>query len=82
MNLITTLQICKYFDIGSNKPSKEEMLEVPHHLVDFREPSDRFTAGDYVRTVDPIISGIISRGKLPVIVGGNTMWLDWLLHGV
>ena len=57
------------------------MKEVKHHLVDILEPNEYFTAGEFVRRATAAIHDIKARGKLPVIVGGNTMWLKWLIHG-
>ena len=68
-------------DIGSNKPTREEQALVPHHLVDIRNPKDPMNAGDFVQAATPIIFDILSRNKVPIIVGGSTMWLQWLVHG-
>ena len=62
-------------DIGSNKPTREEQALVPHHLVDIRNPKDPMNAGDFVQAATPIIFDILSRNKVPIIVGGSTMWL-------
>lgn len=77
-----SVQIYRHLDIGSNKPSKTEMHEIPHHLVDICEPSQIFSCGDFVRRASVIIDEIISRGKVPVVVGGSTMWIQWLVHGI
>ena len=80
--LADSVQIYKHLDIGSNKPSKAEMDSVPHHLVNLRDPHETFSCGDFVRTAAPIIFDILDRGKVPVIVGGSTMWIQWLVHGM
>ena len=63
-------------NIGSNKPSKEEMEITPHHMVDLREPHEGFSCGDFVRTVTPIIFDILERGKTP---GRKILFLFLLL---
>jgi tRNA dimethylallyltransferase len=77
-----SVQIYKYLDIGSNKPTKVERDAVPHHLVDIREPNERCSSGQFVRMAAEIIRDIIARGKTPIVVGGTTMWLNWLVHGI
>lgn len=53
-----------------------------HHMIDVVDPDEPFSAGDFVRMVTPIILDILSRGKVPVLVGGCTMWVDWLVNGM
>eukprot|EP00428_Durinskia_dybowskii_P086831 CAMPEP_0170432956 /NCGR_PEP_ID=MMETSP0117_2-20130122/42237_1 /TAXON_ID=400756 /ORGANISM="Durinskia baltica, Strain CSIRO CS-38" /LENGTH=562 /DNA_ID=CAMNT_0010692665 /DNA_START=147 /DNA_END=1835 /DNA_ORIENTATION=- len=77
-----SVQVYKHLDIGSTKPTAAEMEEVPHHLVGINEPSDQLSTGDYVRLAARKISDILGRGKVPVVVGGATMWLQWLVHGI
>ena len=77
-----SVQMYKYANIGSTKPSDEERKSVPHHLVDFQEPSETLTSGDYARMAATCIHDILSRGKTPIVVGGTTMLLDWLIHGI
>jgi tRNA dimethylallyltransferase len=80
--LADSVQIYKYMDIGSNKPTIEEMNEIPHHMVNICEPNDPYSGGDFVKQAAPIIYDILNRGKVPVIVGGSTMWIQWLVHGM
>ena len=76
-----SVQVYKYMDIGSNKPSKEEREIVPHHLLDIKDPKASMNAMDFVQEATPIIFDILKRNKVPIIVGGSTMWLQWLVHG-
>jgi len=69
-------------DIGANKPSLEEQQETPHHLIDVCEPGESCSSGDFVRMAVPAIEDILRRGKTPIVVGGSTMWTDWLIKGV
>jgi tRNA dimethylallyltransferase len=71
-----SVQVYRYLDIGSNKPTKEEMLEVPHHMVDLCDPSEVLSTGDFSRRAADIIHEILARNKVPVVVGGSTMWIE------
>lgn len=79
-----SVQVYKHADIGSNKPTIEEQNLVRHHLVDIIDSTvDRnMSSGEYVRLATVAIYDILSRGKTPIVVGGSTMWLEWLIHGV
>lgn len=77
-----SVQIYRYFDIGSAKPSIEERQETPHHLIDVAEPWDSFTAGDYAMLARRALSEIRARRKLPVLVGGTGFYLRALVDGL
>jgi tRNA dimethylallyltransferase len=68
-------------DIGSNKPTPEEIAATRHHMVDICEPKQTLSAGEFVLLVTPVIYDILDRGGIPILVGGSTMWLQWLVHG-
>lgn len=70
------------FTIGTAKPSAEEMAEIPHHLVDIRNPTEVFTAGDFVRECEAALKDIHARGKRAMIVGGTGFYLKALLFGL
>ena len=67
-------------DIGTAKPSKEDQEAVPHHLLDIIDPYDPFTVSDFKTRAEQSIQAIISRGKLPIIVGGTGLYIDALLY--
>ena len=73
-----SMQIYKYMDIGSAKVSKEEMNGVVHHLIDVVDPSVNFSVADYKEQGEKAIKEIISRGKLPIIVGGTGLYINSL----
>ena len=73
-----SMQIYKYMDIGSAKVSKGEMNGVVHHLIDVVDPSINFSVVDYKEQVEKAIKEIISRGKLPIIVGGTGLYINSL----
>lgn len=75
-----SMQLYKYMDIGSAKPTKEEQAQVPHHLVDLIDPRGEFSVAQYQKLARDAISEIQSRGKLPVISGGTGLYLNSLLY--
>lgn len=76
-----SMQIYKYFDIGTAKPTKEEQSCVLHHLFDCIDPLEDFSVVRYVEMASEIITDIKKRGKIPVIVGGTGLYIDALIKG-
>ena len=79
-----SVQIYKHLNIGSTKPTTNEMTSVEHHLVgnvDLSTQETGLTAGSYVDCAMEAIESINSRGNIAIVVGGATMWIDWLLYG-
>ncbi len=72
-------QVYRGLDLGTGKVTKEEMRGIPHHLLDVADPHDVYTVADYVRDGRKAITDILSRGKLPIIVGGTFFYIDALL---
>lgn len=77
-----SMQIYKGLDIASAKPTPEEMQGIPHHLIDFLDRDINFSVSDYVNLANEKIKDILSRGKLPIIVGGTGLYIDSLLDNV
>jgi tRNA dimethylallyltransferase len=75
-------QVYRYFDIGTAKPSAEELAAVPHHLISVVDPLEPFSAAEYQRRADAVIEELTSRGKPVFVVGGTGMYLRILLHGL
>jgi tRNA dimethylallyltransferase len=69
-------------DIGTGKPSREELERFPHHLVDILDPSQPYSAGQFVRDALQAIGDIRKRGKLPVLVGGTMLYFRALRRGI
>ena len=69
------------FEIGTAKPTAAERAEVPHHLLDFVEPTANVTAGEYARQTRQVLAEISGRGHLPIISGGTGLYLRALLEG-
>lgn len=61
-------------DIGTAKPSVEELAAVPHHLIDICDPSEAYSAGDFCRDVNRLIPEIVQRGKIPLLAGGTMLY--------
>ena len=76
-----SMQIYRGMDIGTAKPTEEEMRGVPHHLLDIAAPEEAFSVCDYVSAATAAADDILSRGKLPVFCGGTGLYLDAFLRG-
>ncbi len=76
------LQVYTGLDAATGKPSPELRRRVPHHVVDFADPRRDFNLADYVRAAEEAIRGVVSRGRVPIVVGGTGMYLRGLLRGV
>ena len=72
-------QIYRLMNIGTAKPSEEELFSLVHHLIDIRNPDEKFDAGQFVNEVTRLVPQIVKRGKIPVIAGGTGMYI-WALE--
>ena len=75
------MQIYRGMDIGTAKPTNDQMKEVKHHLIDIREPCETFSAGEFRKAALEIIDSIHSRGKQAIVAGGTGFYLDALING-
>jgi len=69
-------------DIGTAKPSAEELAQVPHHLIDIRDPTQAYSAAEFVRDTQALLPAIQARGRLPVLVGGTMLYFKALFEGL
>jgi len=69
-------------DIGTAKPGAAVRARVPHHLVDIRDPAERYSAGDFVRDAERTIAEIWARGRIPLLVGGTMLYFHALTEGI
>ncbi|MBE6647726.1 MAG: tRNA (adenosine(37)-N6)-dimethylallyltransferase MiaA [Ruminococcaceae bacterium] len=76
-----SMQIYRGMDVGTAKPTKEELKAVPHHLIDILPADAPYSCSDYVKDAEKAIQDIVSRGKLPIFCGGTGLYLDRLLKG-
>ena len=77
-----SMQIYKDMDIGTAKPTKEEMQGIKHYLVDFVEPNKRYSVADFKKDAEKAIEEILENGKVPIIVGGTGLYVDSLIYGI
>ena len=75
-----SMQIYRGFDIGTAKVTNEEMQGVKHYMIDCVDGNQSFTVSNYKDSVKPIIDDILSRGKVPILVGGTGLYIDAVLH--
>ncbi len=77
-----SMQIYNRMNIGTAKPEAEEMEGIPHHLMDFLEPGERFSVAEYVARAHEVIADIHSRGKLPIVAGGTGLYINSLVDDI
>ena len=69
-------------DIGTAKPTADELAQVPHHLIDIRDPLHAYSAAEFARDATALMADIRARGKLPLLVGGTMLYLKALRDGI
>lgn len=76
-----SMQIYRRMDVGTAKPTAEEMEGVPHHMIDVAEPQENWSAARYVAAATQCVEDIFARGKRPIVVGGTGLYVDSLISG-
>ena len=76
-----SMQIYRRMDIGTAKPTVEEMEGIPHHMIDVAEPDEDFSVSRYCCMASPIVDDIVARGKTAIIAGGTGLYMDSLMRG-
>ena len=76
-----SMQVYKYMDIGTAKPTIQEMEGIVHHMLDVAEPWEEFSVSKYCELADPILQDILNRGKTAIIAGGTGLYMDALIRG-
>jgi tRNA dimethylallyltransferase len=79
---VDSAQVYRGMDIGTAKPTRELRAQVPHHLIDIRDPAESFSAGEFVREARAAIAAVRARGALPLLVGGTMLYLRALREGL
>ena len=74
-------QIYKNMDIGTAKPDREELAQVPHHFIDILYPDEDYNAGRYAKDARKTINEIVERGKTPLVAGGSGLYIKALIDG-
>ena len=77
-----SMQVYKGMDIGTAKPNAQELVQLPHHLIDLQEPDGPFSAGEFVRRSDQLCREIYGRGRLPLVLGGTGFYIRNFLCGL
>lgn len=77
-----SMQIYKEMNIGTAKPTKEEMQGIKHYLIDFISPEERYSVADFKKDAKSSIKNILEKGKTPIIVGGTGLYVDSLIYEI
>ncbi len=75
-----SMQVYRDMNIGTAKITSEEMQSIPHYMIDIVNADAQFSVGEYASMADEAINDIISRGKVPIIVGGTGLYVDGILY--
>lgn len=79
---VDSSQVYRGLDIGTAKPSAEELARAPHRLIDIRDPAQTYSAAEFCADAEREISSIIARGRVPLLVGGTMFYFHALEHGL
>ena len=77
-----SMQIYRKLDIGTAKPTPSEREMIKHHLIDIKDPSEKYTVFDFLTDAEKAVDDIVSRRKVPVICGGTGLYIDSLINGI
>lgn len=77
-----SIQIYKDMNIGSAKPTVQEMQGIKHYLIDVATPDERFSVAEYKKQAEAAIEEIILKGKMPIVIGGTGLYADSLIFGI
>ncbi|MGC9325636.1 MAG: tRNA (adenosine(37)-N6)-dimethylallyltransferase MiaA [Desulfomonilia bacterium] len=77
-----SMQVYRYMDIATAKPTREEQVLLPHHLIDIVNPDEDFNAGMFAERSQEKISEIKHRGRIPIVVGGTGLYIKALIYGL
>ena len=76
-----SMYVYKYMNIGTAKPSEEEMQGIVHHMIDVCDPAEDFSVSRYTEMATPIVDDILARGKTAIVAGGTGLYMDSLIRG-
>lgn len=77
-----SMQVYREMDIGTAKVTKEEAKGVKHYLIDCVSPNERYTVSDFKKDSEEAIKEILSKGKMPIVVGGTGLYVNSLIYGI
>jgi len=75
-------QVYRYLDIGTAKPGKDMLAKTKHYFIDILEPDEEFNVSKFENEAKAVIKNIISRSKIPVVVGGSGLYIKALVDGI
>ncbi len=76
-----SMQIYRGMNVGTAKVTEDEMCGIPHHMIDIVSPMENYNVSRYVEDAKPIVEGILSKGKIPIIAGGTGLYINSLVYG-
>ena len=76
-----SMQVYKRMNIGTAKPTYEEMQGIAHHMIDVCEPNENYSLARYVDDAEKVIRGVAQKGKVPILAGGTGLYIDTLING-
>ena len=79
---VDSAMVYRGLDVGTATPAAAQRARVPHHLIDIRDPAERYSAGDFVRDVGALLPAIRARGRVPLLVGGTMLYFRALQSGL
>ena len=77
-----SVQVYRYFDVGTGKPTQQENARAVHHMVDIVEPTEPLNAADYATKAEDAIDRIRAKGKIPIVCGGSFLWVRAIVWGL
>lgn len=77
-----SMQIYRYMDIGTAKPTPGEMSTIKHHMIDVVDPWESYSTGIYIAMAATIIDGLLRKGKIPIVVGGTGLYIKAMTRGI
>ena len=77
-----SMQVYKYLNIGTAKPSRKTRQIIPHHLIDIKYPDEEFSAGEFQLRAIRTIERIFKKGKLPILIGGTALYIRTITDGI
>ena len=77
-----SMQIYRSMDIGTAKPTKKELAEVRHHMIDIIEPTASYSAGQYIDAATNIIGALHKKNRIPIVVGGTGLYIKAMTRGI
>lgn len=77
-----SVQIYRQMDVATAKPTPEERSQAPHHLINIIDPDQTFNAGNFVNAADKVIRDLVTRHKVPILLGGTSLYVRALINGI